>query len=86
MKIDFVSDISCPWCIIGLRGLEEALARIPDLVEARITFHPFELNPDMPPAGENIVEHVGLKYGASPEQSTTNRALIQDGPPRSASR
>ena len=77
MKIDFVSDISCPWCIIGLRGLEEALARIPDLVEARISFQPFELNPDMPPAGENIVEHVGHKYGASPEQSAANRAMIQ---------
>ena len=77
MKIDFVSDISCPWCIIGLRGLEEALARIPDLVEARITFHPLELNPDMRPAGENIVEHVGHKYGTSPEQSAATRAMIQ---------
>ena len=45
MKIDFVSDISCPWCIIGLRGLEEALARTGDLIDARIHFQPFELNP-----------------------------------------
>jgi len=48
MKIDFVSDVSCPWCIIGLKGLEEALARVGDLVEAKIRFQPFELNPQMP--------------------------------------
>jgi predicted DsbA family dithiol-disulfide isomerase len=78
MKIDFVSDVSCPWCIIGLSGLEQALERLPDLVEARITFQPFELNPDMPPAGENIVEHVGRKYGASPAQSAATRATIQE--------
>jgi predicted DsbA family dithiol-disulfide isomerase len=47
MKIDFVSDVSCPWCIIGLRGLEEALARTADLVTADVTFQPFELNPQM---------------------------------------
>ena len=58
MKIDFVSDVSCPWCIIGLGGLEEALARVGDLVEATITLQPFELNPDMPPEGQNLGEHV----------------------------
>ena len=36
MKIDFVSDVSCPWCIIGLRGLQEALDRVGDLVAADI--------------------------------------------------
>jgi predicted DsbA family dithiol-disulfide isomerase len=76
MKIDFVSDVSCPWCIIGLRGLEEALARTQDVVDATITFQPFELNPDMPPEGENIVEHIGHKYGSSPAQSAANRAII----------
>lgn len=76
MKIDFVSDVSCPWCIIGLRGLEEALERTRDVVDATITFQPFELNPDMPPEGENIVEHIGHKYGSSPEQSAANRAMI----------
>jgi predicted DsbA family dithiol-disulfide isomerase len=76
MKIDFVSDVSCPWCIIGLRGLEGALERARDLVDATITFQPFELNPGMPPEGENIVPHVGHKYGSSPEQSAANRAMI----------
>ncbi|MBO9558985.1 MAG: DsbA family oxidoreductase [Caulobacter sp.] len=78
LKIDFVSDVSCPWCIVGLGGLETALARVGDLVEADIRFQPFELNPNMPPEGQNIVEHVGQKYGATPEQSAVNRKAIHD--------
>jgi predicted DsbA family dithiol-disulfide isomerase len=78
MKIDFVSDVSCPWCIIGLRGLEEALARTADLVTADITFQPFELNPQMGKDGQNIGEHIAQKYGSTPEQSAANRAMIRD--------
>ncbi|MEJ2814248.1 MULTISPECIES: DsbA family oxidoreductase [unclassified Caulobacter] len=78
LKIDFVSDVSCPWCIVGLGGLETALARVGDLVEADIHFQPFELNPNMPPEGQNIVEHVGQKYGATPEQSAVNRKAIHE--------
>lgn len=78
LRIDFVSDISCPWCIIGLRGLEIALERMGDAVEADIHFQPFELNPAMVPEGENIVEHIGRKYGATPEQSAANRANIRE--------
>ena len=77
MKIDFVSDVSCPWCVIGLYGLEEALARTGDLIAAEIHFQPFELNPAMPPEGQNIVEHIAQKYGASAEQSAANRAMIR---------
>lgn len=77
MKIDFVSDVSCPWCVIGLYGLEEALARTGDLIDAEIHFQPFELNPAMPPEGQNIVEHIAQKYGASAEQSAANRAMIR---------
>jgi len=77
MKIDFVSDVSCPWCIIGLRGLEEALARVGDVIDARITFQPFELNPDMSPGGQDIVEHVAQKYGSTPEQLAANREMIR---------
>lgn len=51
LKIDFVSDIACPWCIIGLRALEEALTRPADAVDAEIAFQPFELNPTMPVGG-----------------------------------
>jgi predicted DsbA family dithiol-disulfide isomerase len=78
LKIDFVSDVSCPWCIIGLRGLEEALARTGDLVDAQIHFRPFELNPQMAPEGENIGEHIARKYGSTPEQSAANRQMIRD--------
>jgi predicted DsbA family dithiol-disulfide isomerase len=76
LKIDFVSDVSCPWCIIGLGGLETALARVGDLVAADIHFQPFELNPHMPLEGQNIVEHIAEKYGATPEQSAANRQAI----------
>ncbi len=76
LDIDFVSDIVCPWCIIGLGGLEEALQRI-EGVSADIRFHPFELNPAMPPEGENVAEHITRKYGASPEQSAASRDAIR---------
>ncbi|HTI01460.1 MAG TPA: DsbA family oxidoreductase [Acidisoma sp.] len=78
MKIDFVSDVSCPWCIIGLRGLEEALARTSDVIDADIHFQPFELNPDMPAAGQNIVEHITQKYGSTPAQSAATRQMIRE--------
>ncbi len=78
LTIDFVSDIVCPWCVIGLKGLEEALARAGDAVTAEIRFHPFELNPAMAPEGENIVGHIGRKYGATPEQSAGTRAMIRE--------
>ena len=77
LKIDFVSDVSCPWCVIGLRGLEKALENTRDLVSADIVFQPFELNPAMPPEGQNIVEHVAEKYGSTREQSAANREAIR---------
>ncbi len=77
MKFDFVSDVSCPWCVIGLRGLELALEQMTDLIEPELAFHPFELNPNMPAGGQNIVEHVGQKYGSTPEQSRTAREMIR---------
>ena len=78
IKIDIVSDIACPWCVIGLGGLELALAKLGDLVSADIHFQPFELNPDMPAEGQNIVEHIGQKYGSTPAQSAANRAAIRE--------
>ena len=78
MKIDFVSDVSCPWCIIGLKGLEEALRRAGDLVEADIRFQPFELNPNMPPEGQDLAEHVAQKYGSSPAELAERREMIRE--------
>ena len=78
LHIDFVSDIVCPWCVVGLGGLTEALGRLKgEGIEAQVRFQPFELNPQMPPEGENIVEHIGRKYGSTPEQSAKNREMIR---------
>ncbi len=68
MKIDFVSDIACPWCAVGLGALEQALHELQTEVSANIHFQPFELNPQMPPGGEDLVEHLGKKYGSTAEQ------------------
>jgi predicted DsbA family dithiol-disulfide isomerase len=76
MKIDFVSDIACPWCAIGLSSLEQALANATDAIDAEITFQPFELNPDMAAGGQNVVEHLGEKYGTSAAQSAQNRQAL----------
>ena len=78
MKIDFVSDVSCPWCIIGLRGLETALERVGDLVAPEIHFQPFELNPAMPAGGQDMAEHLQEKYGSTPEQSAANGEMIRE--------
>ena len=78
LKIDFVSDVMCPWCVIGLGGLNKALEELkPEGIVANVTCQPFELNPQMPPEGENIVEHIGKKYGSTPEQSAANREMIR---------
>lgn len=79
LKIDFVSDVVCPWCVVGLGGLETALETLKaEGVEAEIAFRPFELNPQMVPEGENIGEHIQRKYGSTPEQSAANRAMITE--------
>lgn len=77
MKIDFVSDVSCPWCVIGLNALEQALARLADQISPDIRFQPFELNPEMPPEGQDVTEHIAEKYGATPQQSAANREMIR---------
>ncbi|MET0520159.1 MAG: DsbA family oxidoreductase [Burkholderiaceae bacterium] len=76
MKIDFVSDVSCPWCVIGLKALEQALEKMPELTVA-LEFQPFELNPQMGADGEDIGEHLARKYGASPQQSAAARENIR---------
>jgi predicted DsbA family dithiol-disulfide isomerase len=76
VDVDIVSDVMCPWCIVGYRQLEQALAATG--IGARIRWHPFELNPEMPPEGQNTAEHIAEKYGASPEQSAQNRKQLQD--------
>lgn len=77
LKIDFVSDVSCPWCAIGLAALEQALKRLAGEVEAVIHFQPFELNPDMPAGGQDISEHLTQKYGSTPAQQAQIRETIR---------
>jgi predicted DsbA family dithiol-disulfide isomerase len=77
LKIDFVSDVSCPWCVIGLKSLEQALQQLGSEVTANIHFQPFELNPQMAPEGEDIVEHIAKKYGSTPEQMAASREGIR---------
>ncbi|RTZ47836.1 DsbA family oxidoreductase [Candidimonas sp. SYP-B2681] len=76
IKIDFVSDVSCPWCAVGLYSLERALARLDGEVQAEIHFQPFELNPDMAPEGQDTVERLSRKYGMTPEQVRRNGEAI----------
>ncbi|HEU4817104.1 DsbA family oxidoreductase [Janthinobacterium sp.] len=77
IRIDFVSDVSCPWCVIGLKSLEQALAKLDGTVQADIHFQPFELNANMPPEGEDIGEHIARKYGSTPEQMAQSREAIR---------
>ena len=74
LRIDIVSDVMCPWCIIGYRQLKTALGT--SEVDHEIHWHPFELNPNMPPEGQDIGEHLAEKYGTTPEQSAANRAMM----------
>ncbi|TWB45737.1 DsbA family oxidoreductase [Nitrospirillum pindoramense] len=77
LSLNFVSDVSCPWCVIGLKGLLAALARLEGEVEADIHFQPFELNPQMGPEGEDVDEHIARKYGAGAEQMAQTREMIR---------
>ncbi len=77
LKIDFVSDVSCPWCVIGLRALDQAIARIGSDITCDIHFQPFELNPKMAAEGQEITEHITQKYGITPAQAHANRENIR---------
>lgn len=77
LKIDFISDIACPWCAIGVGGLEQALATLEGQVDADITFHPYELNPDMQAGGQNGLEHISRKFGMPHDQIRSSREMIR---------
>ena len=78
VRLDIVSDVVCPWCTIGLAALEQALARVADVVEADIAFHPLQLNPGLPPEGELLADNMARKYGASPDQAKAAGGRIRD--------
>lgn len=78
LRIDFVSDVACPWCAVGLAGLEQALTRLKGTLEADIYLQPFELNPDTPREGEDATTHLMRKYGIDATQLAANRAVIRE--------
>jgi predicted DsbA family dithiol-disulfide isomerase len=78
MRIDFVSDVTCPWCAIGFTALEQALERLGGELQVELHLQPFELNPDMPPEGEDILRYMGRKYGLTPQQVAERRAVIRE--------
>ena len=78
MKIDFVSDIACPWCAVGLNALELALHELQGEIDVQIEFQPFELNPDMPPEGENADAYLARKYGRPPEERQAMVTMLRE--------
>jgi predicted DsbA family dithiol-disulfide isomerase len=77
LKIDFVSDVACPWCAVGLGALEQAIANIGSDIKTEIHFQPFQLNPDMAPEGQDITEHLTQKYGSTAAQQEQTYAMIR---------
>ncbi len=77
LKIDFVSDIACPWCAVGLGALEQALQQLEGQVQVQLHFQPFELNPKMPPGGQDLGEHLTQKYGSTAQQQAQIRETIR---------
>lgn len=78
IKIDFVSDVTCPWCAVGLGSLDQALAEVHDEISAEVQFQPFELNPQMGAEGQDASEHLTQKYGSTPEQQAEIRQTIRE--------
>ncbi|MEP2280379.1 DsbA family oxidoreductase [Maribacter sp.] len=78
LKIDIVSDVVCPWCIIGYKRLEKAISELGIKDQVEIEWQPFELNPGMPPEGQNITEHITEKYGSTVEQQKESRDNMTD--------
>jgi predicted DsbA family dithiol-disulfide isomerase len=78
LKIDFVSDVACPWCAVGLSALDRAAERLAGEVELDMHFRPFELNPQMAPEGEDVDEHLARKYGRTKEEFAAARAAIRE--------
>lgn len=80
LRIDFVSDVACPWCAVGLGALEMALQRVSPEITASLHLQPFELNPQMEPGGQDLSEHLTQKYGSTPaQQADIRRTITQRG-------
>lgn len=78
VTIEIWSDVMCPWCVIGYKNLERALEALDGEIEAEICWLPFELNPDMPPEGEESRAHIARKYGRTPEQAAAGAEMMAE--------
>jgi predicted DsbA family dithiol-disulfide isomerase len=77
IKIDFVSDVACPWCAVGYGNLESAIHSMQDQADFSVHFRAFQLNPQMPLGGQDAMEHLTQKYGLTLEQVQANQAQIR---------
>jgi predicted DsbA family dithiol-disulfide isomerase len=78
LRVDIVSDVVCPWCIIGYLQFQKALAKLPGQFDVELHWQPFELNPQMPEEGQDLREHIAQKYGSTPEQSGGARQRLTE--------
>lgn len=76
VKVDFVSDVVCPWCALGATALEQAIENLAGEITVELTYKPFELNPDMPAEGEHAVKHMMRKYGRTVEEVASRNEMI----------
>ena len=80
LTIDIVSDVVCPWCVIGYRQLERAADLIADRADVAVRWHPFQLAPGLADEGQSLADYTRERYGATPEQGRGNRVrLIETG-------
>jgi predicted DsbA family dithiol-disulfide isomerase len=75
LSIDIFSDVMCPWCVIGYKQLQQALAGLAGEIEAEVRWRPFELNPDIVPEGEDLASHMLRKYGRAPDEASTGQMV-----------
>jgi len=78
LKIDIVSDVVCPWCTIGYKRLEKAIQELGVADKIDIEWQPFELNPNMPAEGQNVIEHIAEKYGSTLDQQRESQQMMTD--------
>ena len=76
LQLDIISDVMCPWCVVGYKNLEQAVSELGLAQQIELEWQPFELNPDMPQEGENLRDHIMRKYGSSAEESQRSREQL----------
>lgn len=78
MRIDFISDVACPWCAVGLHALERALEKTGADIPVELHFQPFELNPTLAAEGADAAAYLKAKYGMGDAQLARNRVHLRE--------